>query len=176
MNLHRLTERMATFPTALSSALTAFTPEEARYKPPHPKYPRGAWSVLEIVNHLADEEVEDFRCRVELTLHNPAAEWPRIDPEGWAVSRRYNERDIDESLARFVAERGRSIAWLRSLHDPDWDAVHEHPRGPIRAGDLLASWAAHDGLHLRQISKRLYQLACRDCPGYSVQYAGDWGP
>ena len=176
MNFIRLTERMATFPSALSGTLASFTPEEARFKPAHPKYPQGAWSVLEIVNHLVDEEVEDFRARVELTLRDPAAPWPPIDPEGWAVSRRYNERDLDESIARFVSERGRSIALLHSLRDPDWTAAHVHPEfGPITAGDLLTSWAAHDALHLRQVAKRLYDLACRDGAGCSVDYAGPWG-
>ena len=42
------------------------------------------------------------------------------------------------------------------------------------AGDLLAAWSAHDALHLRQISKRLYQIAQRDAGSYSVQYAGEW--
>lgn len=176
MNFERITERLAVFPSALSSAVMGVSREEARYKPAHPEYPAGAWSVLEIVNHLVDEEVEDFRARLELTLSDPTKPWPKIDPEGAAVSRKYNEQDLDESVARFIAERGRSVAWLRTLRDPDWDSTHMHPRGfAVRAGDLMASWAAHDALHLRQISKRLYQLACRDCPGYSVQYAGPWG-
>lgn len=177
MNFIRVTERMATFPSSISCAVVAITPEEARFRPTSPRYPGGAWSILEIINHLVDEEVEDFRARLELTLCSPGAPWPPIDPERWAVERRYNERDVDESVARFVSERGRSIAWLRGMHGPDWSATHVHPRiGPIRAGDLLASWAAHDALHLRQISKRLYELARRDCEGYSAQYAGEWGP
>ena len=177
MNFDRITERLATFPSALSSAVVLMTAEEARYKPAHPRYPAGAWSVLEIVNHLADEEVEDFRTRVDLALHSDSTEWPPIDPEGWAVSRRYNERDLDEAIARFVSERGRSIALLHSLRDPAWTAAHVHPEfGPITAGDLLTSWAAHDALHLRQVAKRLYDLACRDGAGCSVDYAGPWGP
>jgi hypothetical protein len=176
VNLERIIERMSVFPSALSCAVMGVSGEEARYKPAHPRYAAGAWSMLEIVNHLVDEEVEDFRTRVELTLTDPAQPWPKIDPEGVAVSRRYNERDMDDSIARFISERGRSIAWLRTLRNPDWDRAHTHPEfGPIRAGDLMASWPAHDALHLRQISKRLYELAVRDGAGYSVRYAGEWG-
>lgn len=29
-------------------------------------------------------------------------------------------------------------------------------------------------LHLRQISKRMYQMAARDAGDYSVHYAGEW--
>ena len=40
--------------------------------------------------------------------------------------------------------------------------------------DLLTSWAAHDALHLRQIAKRLFQLAERDGGEYNSRYAGEW--
>lgn len=178
MRAARLIDRMEAFPMMLSCAVAEMAPEEARWKPPDPRYPAGAWSVLEIVNHLVDEEVEDFRARLQSTLRDPTAPWPPIDPERWAVERRYNERNLDESVARLVAERSITTAWLRSLGDGvDWSVAHPHPRiGPIRAGDLLAAWSAHDALHLRQIAKRLYQLTARDAEGFSVLYAGEWGP
>lgn len=177
MRVQRLIERMEAFPNMVSCAVAALTEEEARWRPPDPRYPDGAWSVLEIVNHLADEEVEDFRARLESTLRDPAAPWPKIEPEAWAVQRRYNERDMDESMARLVSERSKSIAWLRSLGPVDWSIAHPHPRvGPVPAGHLMAAWAAHDALHLRQIAKRLYQLAELDGGGFGVRYAGEWGP
>jgi hypothetical protein len=43
--------------------------------------------------------------------------------------------------------------------------------GPIRAGDLLAAWAAHDAAHLRQIASRLIDLAKRDAGEYHISYA-----
>lgn len=30
-----------------------------------------SWSILEVVNHLADEEREDFRTRLDFILHRP---------------------------------------------------------------------------------------------------------
>jgi hypothetical protein len=33
---------------------------------------------------------------------------------------------------------------------------------------------AHDYLHLRQIAKRMYQMAGRDAGEYSTRYAGEW--
>ena len=50
----------------------------------------GKWSLLEVINHLADEEKDDFRKRIDLLVHQPGAPWPAIDPEGWSVSRKYN--------------------------------------------------------------------------------------
>ena len=63
------------FPDLLRAAVSKLAPEDARWRPPD-----GAWSILEIVSHVADEEVEDFRRRLEITLADPAAEWPPIDP------------------------------------------------------------------------------------------------
>ena len=44
----------------------------------------------------------------------------------------------------------------------------------MRAGDLLASWCAHDALHLRQVAKRLHQLTDAQAGDFEVGYAGDW--
>ncbi len=44
----------------------------------------------------------------------------------------------------------------------------------MHAGTLFASWLAHDALHLRQIAKRMYELAVRDAGSFDTKYAGDW--
>lgn len=153
------------------AALVRDVPDErARWRPSPDD-----WSVLEVVNHLYDEEREDFRARLDLTLHHPDRPLPWTDPQGWVSARGYNQRDLGESLARFLAERRQSLAWLRSLTDPDWSRRANHPAlGALRAGDFLASWAAHDLLHLRQLTEVRYQaLAARTAP-YSVDYAGPW--
>lgn len=168
----RLIARMESFPSAIGLLLEHVNAPDARWKPPS-----GAWSILEIVCHLGSEEVEDFRARLESTLRDPAAAWPGIDPEGWAIERKFNERDLAESLAQFTTARAESITWLREVApDVDWSKTFEHPKiGRISAGDLLASWAAHDALHLRQIAKRLFELTQRDADGFSTEYAGQWG-
>jgi len=66
------------------------------------------------------------------------------------------------------------VVWLKGLGTAGWTEVYEHPElGPIRAGDLLASWVCHDGLHLQQIGARLEKMAERDAPGFSTSYARD---
>jgi hypothetical protein len=147
--------------------------EECRFKPSS-----GAWSILEIINHLADEDRDDFRARLKSTLENPATPWPPTDPEGWAIERKYQDQDLTESLARFERERVETVRWLRSLDNPDWSKAYIHPRhGPVHAGELLASWPAHDALHIRQIAKRLFELAQREgaAAGFGIGYAGQWG-
>ena len=162
---------MERFGKTLPTVVNGISIDDARWKPTGED-----WSILEILRHLGDEEVDDFRTRLRLTLENPAQEWPGIYPSDWAVQRKYNEANFDEAVSRFVDERAASIKWLRGLReDVDWSIAHQHPKvGPIRAGDLLAAWAAHDCLHLRQISKRLYQLTQRDAGAFSVRYAGEW--
>jgi len=172
MNTAAVIAGMERFPVGLAALIGRRSGDDVRWRPAS-----GAWSILEIVNHLADEEVEDFRRRLELTLADPTQAWPGIDPEAAARQREYNAHDFDESLERFAAERERSIQWLRSLDTPDWEAAHQHPSlNAIRAGDLLTAWSAHDALHLRQIAKRLFELAQRDAGAYSTEYAGAWGP
>ncbi|MCB9838290.1 MAG: DinB family protein [Phycisphaeraceae bacterium] len=169
-SLSAMTDRMAAFPGALSALLAPVSDVDARLKPPS-----GAWSIVEIVNHLADEEDEDFRTRVRMTLEDPSQAWPGIDPEGAAIERRYNDRALGESLDRFASARAASVAWLRSLERPDWSRTHRHPKiGDLRAGDVLLSWCAHDALHLRQLAKRVYELALQDGAGYRADYAGGW--
>ena len=170
MNHAMLIASLERFGQMLPAVVRDVTDGDAAWKPPD-----GAWSILEVVCHLADEEVSDFRQRVALTLSDPNRPWPPIDPDGWAVERRYNEGKLGEVVSRFVSLRVESVEWLRSLDRPDWTRTHQHPKfGPFRAGDLLASWVAHDYLHLRQIAKRMYEMAARDAGEYSTRYAGEW--
>lgn len=158
------------FPSVLETLLRDLSPDDARYKPDS-----GAWSILEVVNHLADEEESDFPARLRSTVEDPVRKWAPIDPEGWAAERRYNERDLGESLARFAELRTNSLEWLRGANRADLNLAHKHPKlGRIRAGDLLAAWAAHDLLHLRQITKRLHELVERHAGSFSTGYAGEW--
>ncbi len=170
----RIIDRLERFPAALRAAALTPSPEDARFKPA-PEH----WSVLEVICHVADEETEDFRARLKATLAGEP--WPPLELDRVAEKRGYNARDLAAELARFERDRAESIAWLRSLlaRTPpvDWHTAHQHPKfGPIKAGDLLASWAAHDALHLRQIAKRLHNLASRDGDGFAIKYAGDWTP
>lgn len=146
------------------------TPADVRSWKPAPEH----WCILEVVCHLRDEEQEDFRTRVDAVLHRPHMPLPPIDPQGWVLGRRYMEQDFAATLDRFLGERDRSIDWLRSLRDPAWDNVHQHPKfGPMSARMLLANWLAHDYLHMRQITRRRHEFL-RAHGGVPLEYAGAW--
>jgi hypothetical protein len=166
--------RLEGTPDALSTLLAPLSDADVRWKPA-PEH----WSILEVCCHLLDEEREDFRVRLRSTLDDPARVWPPLDLERVAERRGYNTRHLKPTLDAFAAERRDSIAWLRSVlstfANTDWSRAYDHNRfGPMHAGMLLASWAAHDALHLRQIARRLHELAQRDSGDWGVRYAGDW--
>ena len=164
----RLENSLRVFPLLLEDIPDA----DMRWNPPSDN-----WSLLEIICHLGHEEVDDFRARLKSTLEDPERAWSPIDPEKTVVDLAFNRRDVSESIQTFVSERTTSLQWLRKTLDAgnvDWHVAYQHPQlGPIRAGDLLASWVAHDQLHVRQIAKRKYELTVRDAPTYSVDYAGN---
>lgn len=143
--------------------------EQARWKPSPEK-----WSTLEVINHLYDEEREDFRQRLELVLADPVKPWPPIDPRNWVTTRGYNQRELTVSLENFLAEREKSLGWLRQLSAPNWENSHDGPNGALSAGDLLASWLAHDFLHIRQLARLHWQYVCAIADPYQTTYGGPW--
>ena len=169
MDSDRLISQMSQDAERVRALVQGASEQQARWKP-NPD----SWSMLEVVNHLLDEEREDFRVRLDYTLHRPDQPWPPIDPGGWVTERQYNQQDLEATLAQFRSERDASIAWLRGLSAPDWDTTREAPWGPIRAGDLFASWVAHDLLHTRQLVELHWAYTAANLAPYRPDYAGEW--
>lgn len=114
MNLEYFIERLSTNRQVFEGLVKGASLEQARWKPSPDK-----WSILEVINHLYDEEREDFRQRLDLVLANPEQTWPHIDPQNWVTTRRYNDRDLDTSLNDFFTEREKSLSWLNQLATPN---------------------------------------------------------
>ena len=171
MDLETLTTQMAVNAERVRALVQGVSDEQARWRPSPT-----SWSILEIINHLFDEEREDFRVVLDHILHPDQRRPGRgsIDPQGWVTARRYNERDLDESIENFLTTREDSLAWLRGLTAPDWEATYEAPFGPMTAGDVMASWVVHDLLHMRQLVKNHYLFTTTRLEPYKVDYAGAW--
>ena len=169
MHFGRLKQLLVQNSERIQSLVQGVPAEQAQWKPDS-----DSWSILEVINHLLDEEREDFRVRLDLILHEPNRTMPPIDPEGWVVDRKYNDRNLQESLDDFMSERRASLEWLEKLGEPEWDAPYMMPFGSIQAGDMFASWVAHDLLHMRQLVElhRAYMLEL--VTPYDVTYAGPW--
>jgi hypothetical protein len=170
MNLNLCITRLAASAAAIDALLEAIDDEQARWKPS-----TQAWSMLEVICHLYDEERKDFRPRLDVLLHRLAEAPPPIDPERWVTARNYQARDFQIARADFQRERQASLAWLHTLSAPDWtqnktisvDFV-------LHAGDMLASWVAHDFLHMRQLVELHYAYHAEQAQPYAVGYAGAW--
>ena len=169
MNIDYCLQQMANDAQRIRSLVEGIDDTQARWRP-DPE----SWSILEVVCHLLDEERKDFRVRLDLTLHKPGETWPGIDPASWVTEYNYNEQDLAASLQAFQEEREASLAWLKRLESPDWEATYEAPWGPMRAGDLLASWVAHDLLHMRQLVELHWLYKEEQVEPYSTRYAGEW--
>lgn len=168
MDLDFIVSRLSANAEVFSNLIKDLTREQAVWKAAPEK-----WSILEIVNHLYDEEREDFRARVN-NLLTENKEWAPIDPQGWVTSRNYAERDLRESLNNFLEERRKSIEWLRGLENPDWSLSQKHPAGfSMTAEQMLSSWLAHDIMHIRQIITVQFAYLEDGRKDY-LQYAGNW--
>jgi len=171
MELDEMIAQMSLQAGRIRTLADGVSAERARWRPD-----AGSWSLLEVINHLGDEEREDFRTRLDFILHRPNEDPPPIDPQGWVTARGYNQRDLAESIDRFLAERQTSLVWLRGLGAPDWSTTVSAPDGSwsIRAGDMAAAWVAHDLLHMRQLVELHWAWTQRAVAPYATDYAGPW--
>jgi len=144
--------------------------EQARWKPSPQK-----WSLLEVICHLHDEEIDDFRQRLEFALLNPDKDWKRIAPDKWVSEKNYNHKNFKSSTDNFLTERKKSIHWLKGLTTPDWNAEDNYPFGKtMTAKKILVNWLAHDYLHIRQINSLNWSYLAKVAPSIDLRYSGDW--
>src|SRR5262249_25779570 len=136
------------------------------------------WSPVEIVCHLRDEETEDFPARLRVAVTGGQRFAP-IDPERWAIERRYREADPRQARDALRALRRGSLEFLASLEPGRLAAAVEHPRaGPPSGPALVAAWVAHDRLHLHQLTGTLARLWAARWAPLRTDYAGPipYGP
>jgi len=153
----------------IRALLAGIGQEEAQYKPS-----RGTWSILEVTCHLYDEEREDFREHLDFILHRQHEEWHPIAPTAWVKLRKYNEQDFKTMKYKFFRERAKSLIWLKGLKNADWNVTYKNKWGKMRAGDMFASWVAHDNLHIRQLAELRRVRIEKITKPHHIQYAGDW--
>jgi hypothetical protein len=153
----------------IRSLLAGISAEEARMKPS-----KGTWSILEVTCHLYDEEREDLREHLDFILYRQNKEWHPIAPQAWVKLRKYNEQDFGKMKAKFFRERTKSLAWLKSLKNIGWNITYKSKFGTMRAGDMFASWVAHDNLHIRQLAELRRWHIERNTKPFKIRYAGEW--
>ncbi|GJM45264.1 MAG: hypothetical protein DHS20C21_21060 [Gemmatimonadota bacterium] len=166
--LRNLIDDHARFPTALLNLFQGADLELMRSRESAEK-----WSPMEILAHLRDEEVLDFRARAKVAIEGGELEL-NVDPETWVRERRYNEMDPGAVFLDWAAERADSCRWLGTVSVDDLERSVTHPVfGEIRAGDFIAAWRLHDLLHMRQFTHALAVLTARRLSKWKTGYAGE---
>lgn len=169
MQFEPLYQELASSTEMIRTMLAGLTQEDVQVKPS-----LESWSILEVVCHLHDIEREDFREHLDFILHRQNEEYHVIDPQAWIQERNYNQQNFLDIQEKFFAERRKSMEWLRSIAESDWDIVYESKYGSVSAGEMFSCWIAHDNLHLRQLVElRRYRIEVITQP-YPLEYAGDW--
>jgi hypothetical protein len=163
-------EQLSTQGEAIVQLVQNMDADQAHWKPD-----AQAWSIVEVINHLIDEEREDFRARIQHLFSGSPGPWPPIAPQAWVRERAYAQRTLPESVELFHQERQNSLAWLRAQASADWAVPYAYaPQKGLTAGDVFVSWAAHDLLHFRQLVELQWAyINTRGLP-YSSSYAGEW--
>ena len=115
----------------------------------------GKWSVVEVIQHLADSElVFGFRLRMILTEDKPPLQG--YDQDAWARVLYYRDVELHTALEQLRSLRAANSFVLTRLSPAELQRVGLHSeRGPESAGFLLRLMAGHDLVHRRQIDRIL---------------------
>jgi len=115
----------------------------------------GKWSVLEVIQHLADTEVVyAWRTRQILTQDRPAIQG--YDQDAWARTLGYDSADLAVALGQLRGVRTANLRLWRSLTPAQLARVGLHSeRGPESMDLVLRIMGAHDLVHRRQIDRVL---------------------
>ncbi len=115
------------------------------------------WSAAEVVGHFIHGEQTDWIPRTRIILeHGPDRAFDPFDRDGWAAASA--GRSARELLDSFRSLREANVQTLLSwnLTAADLTRTGTHPAfGPVTLGQLLATWATHDHVHLAQLTQAL---------------------
>lgn len=135
-------------PSRIARALEGVTESDAR----RPEA-SGAWSVLQVVRHLADSEIV-YGYRLRLITGADRPEIVGYDQGHWADALEYHRGTVEDALEEYASARRGTVRFLRALPDDAWDRVGLHSeRGEESIRRIVALLAAHDIGHEQQIER-----------------------
>lgn len=113
----------------------------------------GKWSIVEVVQHLADSElIGGWRFRMIIAHDRPAI--TGYDQDLWSSRLRYDAVPLDEALLQFAVLRRVNLRLLDGLSAAELERVGVHAeRGDESVAHLIKMYAGHDLLHLQQIDR-----------------------
>jgi hypothetical protein len=121
----------------------------------------GKWSAYEHAIHLSQSDAV-FRARLDLILSTPDPVIKGIDNLVEDEAGAMLEVDLNESLARYLAERASLVTRLRTLSEDDWHkpAVHDYFK-PYSPFIMFRHVLNHEMLHAYRIEE--------------LTFSTDWG-
>jgi hypothetical protein len=113
----------------------------------------GKWSILEVIQHLADSELV-YGYRIRMIVSHPTPDIQGFDQDLWARELDYSTREPAEALREFESLRESNLRLLRSLGRAKMERVGNHnERGRESVVQMTRLYAGHDLLHLAQIDR-----------------------
>ena len=113
----------------------------------------GKWSACEIVQHLADSEMNSaIRLRRLLAEDRPVIH--AYDQDDYALRLKYNERDMEPALESLRSSRSTTVQLLMQMAEEDWRREGWHPESGLYSAEIwLRIYAAHAHNHAAQIRR-----------------------
>lgn len=123
--------------------------ESALRKPERP----GKWSIVQVLQHLADSEVV-WAWRMRLILAQDRPTLTGYDQDRWAERLDYASADPQQAIEQFSVLRRGNVHLLERAAPDDLRRVGVHvERGEESLDHLRRLYAGHDLLHLQQIDR-----------------------
>jgi hypothetical protein len=141
-------------PKHLKLAIEGLSPEDLIWKPSPT-----AWSVTEVLGHLADHNiVVSFRIRD--LLSDTKVQLPAFNQDHWVGGQKTNEGQAADILALFSALLQYNSLLFNRLTEEDWKkSAVSHKGDPIQAADIVAGFTRHVHHHIGQIDRIKQALA-----------------
>ena len=145
-------EMLLSTPASLRALTAGAPPNALRFREE-----KSAWTIVEVVSHMADGEVVNWLPRIETILtEGTSREFIPFDRTG--AFTRYKGWNLRDLLEEFDRLRRVNVERLLSfkLRPESLERTGVHPEfGIVTLEQLLACWTTHDCAHLAQISRIL---------------------
>jgi uncharacterized damage-inducible protein DinB len=141
-----LIEAYAAAPAKLRGAVAGLTRDDLTARPGP-----GAWSILEVVVHLADSDAISIdRMKRVLTEDDPPLLY--ADETAYAGRLHPHEQDLEDALTLLDVGRRQWARVLRRLPDAAFARTGRHNRrGTVTLGGLVCAYVGHIDDHLKFI-------------------------
>jgi DinB superfamily len=149
MELKEIIGTLSDTPEILKIYLSSLGDDELRFQPGD-----GTFSVLEIICHLRDLEIEGYRVRVQRLLAEKIPRLPDIVGGRLAQERCYKEQELKPALDDFIQARYTNLRMLEKLTKTQLArSGFLEPIGRITLRQLLNLWVEHDQGHIKELDK-----------------------